>query len=88
MDDLERNQRARDFLLRATAGIPGFAGPFTVNGYADGQLDGQIDAAQAAAKLPVKGMDPDKSWSIRYRRGYSEAFPDGGVEVYEQGRIA
>jgi hypothetical protein len=59
--------------------------PFTVNGYADGLLDGKIDAAQAAAGLPVKGMDPAKSWSIRYRRGYSEAFPDGGVEVYEQG---
>lgn len=59
--------------------------PFTVNAYADGLVDGGIDRAQHDAGLPVNGPDPAKSWAIRYRKGYAEAYPESGIRVYEQG---
>lgn len=40
--------------------------------YADGRADGEADAAMVAADKDPAGMDPAKSWSVMYRRGYQD----------------
>lgn len=48
--------------------------PFDVNGLVDGETDGARDAERVREGLPPVGMDPAKSWSVRYQRGYAAAF--------------
>lgn len=54
--------------------------------FRDGLADGEADRARADSDPPqeVRGMDPEKSWSWMYKRGYGRAFgtteaPDNGT---------
>jgi hypothetical protein len=46
--------------------------------YRSGAADGQADMARLGSCPPAgpAGMDPDKSWSIMYRRGYLSEFDE------------
>lgn len=59
------------------------ASPFAVNGLADGQEDGERDAYRISRCPPLEpaGMDPAKSWSHRYQRGYEAGFGDAERHV-------
>ena len=55
-------------------------------------LDDGLRDAELAARAPTKecpnppqpvGMDPTKSWSIMYRKGYASGFPESGVDPYD-----
>ena len=43
--------------------------------YDDGASDGQADAS----RKEKNGMDPDKSWSAMYRRGYADGLTGAAI---------
>ena len=61
--------------------------PYHAAGVEDGLRDAELHARAPTKECPNPpqpvGMDPTKSWSIMYRKGYASGFPESGVDPYD-----